>query len=347
MPLEPEEIASALNLDEKSTVVTRVMGHIETLIGEMELTPSKEARMNELVLAELNEWGTTVLTDQPKNEEGWLKGVAQCVKDAGKRLREEHAVSFEVETDMSTASELEEARHHEEAERMDKGAMELRLPTVLDRAEGTSAVVGYADMGKVVAAKLEKGQALRTADLATCTGVCLFDPETNVGAMMHVYDGSGIPTIEDALEAMKAVDPELEPGRLQVVLMPGISTETGNRSHLAKLQGDLAKAGITHVRDHSKIGQKAGELLLKDDGVVIASMNREKLEMKVGGPKMESVGSGGSVGMGTPGTADAGEKPLSVREALAKGKTSPTLGPMGQSVGQGAGDPSTAIKVRR
>ncbi len=186
---------------------------------------------------------------------------------------------------------------------MDREADSLGLPKVEEYSEERRPkLVGGAAMDKVAAARLQEDEALFTTSLASCTGVTLYDPQTKVAAIIHVYQKA---SIQDALTAMQKIDPNVDPSRLQVTLMPG-ALKGVNMSHLEKLRHELGEAGITHVRDFSKEGRTSGELMIKGDGVVIAQMKPLQWETQVEQkPKKTSVGE--SLGLGKYAPTHQGE----------------------------------------
>jgi hypothetical protein len=343
MALTPEEITSALDLVEGAgnALATSLCTRINARLGALALGASQRSRAEDEVIQELKGWAERILTEEapkPTTPGDWEKGVDQCLANAEKTL--EHVLKSAVDDEVENehAFEEREVRQKEEAEKMGGEAEELGLPEVEDYSEDRQPdVLRVARMDEVVAALLQENEAVATMSLASCTGVSLFDPATKVGAMMHVYQGEV--TVQQALDAMRAVDPTVDPRRIQVTLMPGIADGV-NTSHLESLHTQLASAGITKVRDCNKEGRTSPTLVLRGDGVVIADMKRLTLAMteapKVGGPKKEE----------GPKTEESAKKP-SVREALgmAKGPSPGSGAVLGTGV-PGAGSPTTASRMK-
>ena len=277
----------------------------------------------------------------PTTEDGWLKGVEKYLERAGKSIESSLAFTTEIEEEHSTMFNHKKEEYKREAERLDEEAEELGLPSVeaLREVDGPTILSG-ASMDEVTARRLGPGEAIGTSALASCTGVTLFDPTTKVGAVMHVYQGKV--TIEHALAKMRAIDPTVDPRRLQVTLMPG-TAEGANMSHLESLRDQLSTAGITKVRDFSKEGRTSSDLLLKGDGTVVAGL-------KTGESTSTSLSSTTSTSTSTSTTTNepAPESPAkkpSVGEVLGIGKRGSSSTTLGPSVGQGTSSPSTGGKM--
>ena len=331
MALDPEKIASALNLnlddEAQGKVVELVKARIEEQLAKTGHAPFQKLRAESNVMDELTDWSTNVMMGDaptPTNDEGWRKGVDACVVKAESRLVESLELGAKVEAENLDAFYAQEERHGKEAARLDDDAEELGLPTIEELDDDLAPnIVNGAGMDEVAVARLGRNDAVATSALSSCTGVSLFDPETKVGAIMHVYQGKV--TINDAVEAMQLMDPRIEPGKLQVTLMPGAAGGV-NMSHLESLHDQLEKAGITKVRDFSKEGRKSTDLILRGDGVVLAPMKPLDLGVKTDEPAVES----------------PAKKP-SVGEVLKIGKHSPAA----TTESLGAGGPSTGSTLKR
>ncbi len=329
MALDPEEIASALDLDAETDreVVTLLKERIEARLGTLKLNPHQMSRAESSVMDELREWpinSAIERTAMPTSAEGWRDGVDQCLARAETRLADSFKLTATMEAENLEAFYEQKDRHGKEAARMDDEAEELGLPAVEGFSdEREPRIVNSAGMDEVAVARLGVNDAVATTALSSCTGVSLFDPETKVGAIMHVYQGKV--TIDHAVEAMQLMDPRIEPGNLQVTLMPGVA-DGANTSHLENLRDQLSKAGITKVRDFSKEGRTSADLLVRGDGVVIAGVKTGELGVKEGGPEVETRPRRASVG-----------------EVLGMGKHSPTP----KAEGHGTDGPSTGSKLKR
>jgi hypothetical protein len=329
MPLDPNAIADALELDlnvgGNLATVMAVTAHLDFQIAQMNLIPYARMRAESLVTAELGDWrfnSTAGGPPMPANIPGWLNGADQCLVNATVRLQGELQFSAQSVASNEQAYQDRKLQHQAEAERMDEEAPGLGLPTVQEIDSDNEPVkLGMARMDEVVAAQLDEHEAIGTIALSSCTGVTLFDPETNVGAVMHVYEGNV--TIDDAVEIMQEIDPDVDPARLQVILMPGVS-EGVNMSHLASLHSQLAGAGITQVRDLSREGRTAGELWLKGDGTVLGDMNPMSMALQNEAPQVAKR-----------------ERSASVGEVLGMGKHAPKKT---EGVGEEVSGPETRLK---
>jgi hypothetical protein len=278
MAMDPEDIAEALELDYETNkaVVDMMKQRIDARLGTMGLTPMQRRQAESNVRDELREWQSEYAYGsgtKPTNREGWRDGVDACVAKAEKRMESSLKLRAEMEASNLVAFHAQEERHQKEAARMDRESGIQLEEFSEDRRPN---VVGHAGMDEVTVARLGRNDAVATSSLASCTGVSLFDPETGVGAVMHIYQGKI--TIQDALEAMQTAHPGVDPKNLQVTLMPG-SVKGVNMSHLESLYEQLAKEGITQVRDFSKEGRTSTSLLLRGDGVVISTTEAEKVAM--------------------------------------------------------------------
>jgi hypothetical protein len=310
MALTSEDIAEALGLDyEKHTVaVDEMRKRVSERMAALDSNPMMRTRAEADVKAELLEWQSAMhLGDRPKptDTKGWTDGVTLCLERAAKSYEESSRFAEEVDDEAEQVSVREKERTQEFGEEMDKEAEGLGLPVLRADTGPRPKFSVAADMGDVIAVELGADQAVRTENLSTCTGVSLFDPVTKVGAMMHVYNGTGKPTIVEALAAMKHVDSRVEPGRLQVSMMPGTFEGADTHTHtLVDLHAQLSRAGITHVRDFSKEGRSADGLMLRGDGVVISTTGTAKVSVASARPespdtrgRSDSVGSADSVDM--------------------------------------------------
>lgn len=333
MPLDPEKIASALDLDEDidAELITVIKERIEKRLDELHLDKQQMRTAESIVLSELGEWPTNAAVAREAmptrtDKDGWLKGVEKCMERAGKQLEDDFALTTEIEDENLSAFNHQKEEHKKEAERLDEEAEELGLPTVEELREvGGPSILSGASMDEVTARRLGEGEAIGTGALASCTGVTLFDPVTKVGAVMHVYQGKV--TIEDALAKMQEIDSTVDPSRLQATLMPG-TVHGVNMSHLESLREQLSSAGITKIRDFSKEGRTSSDLLLKGDGGVVAGL-------KTG----ESTSTSTTKDELDP---EVPAKKPSVGEVLGIGKraSTSTSTSLGQGMGQGAGSPS-------
>lgn len=308
--MNPEHIAEALELDyEKNKEIVDLMKErIDARLGTMGLTPMQLRQAESNVRDELEAWQFEYVYGsgtKPTTTEGWRDGVDACIANAEKRMESSLKLRAEMEASNLVAYHAQEERHQKEAARMDRDAT-IKLEEYSDDRRPN--VVGHADMDEVTVARLGRNDAVATSALASCTGVSLYDPGTGVGAVMHVYQGKI--TIQDALEAMQTAHPGVDPKNLQVTLMPG-SAKGVNMSHLESLHEQLAKEGITQVRDFSKEGRTSTTLLLRGDGVVISTTEAEKLTMAptgLGSPdsrsRSESVDSTDSIELPMPRTPE-------------------------------------------
>jgi hypothetical protein len=289
MPLELEDIASALQLDVETDkeVVESMKGRIEAWLKEMDLDDAAKANAEKFVELEMRKWvaeAQVAEIDMPTGIEDWYKGLDQRLSVAGKNVVGRGELMERNKEDTIEAHGAQKVRHKNEAERMDEGAEEMGLPKVEAFSDDHAPkIAGGAGMDKVAVARLGENEALATGALASCTGVTLFDPETKVGAVLHIYQGKV--TIQDALAEMQKVDPNVAPERLQATLMPGVA-EGVNMSHLESLRLQLSEAGITKVRDFSKEGRTAGDILLTGDGSVIADIEPQKWVAKTDAPEV-------------------------------------------------------------
>jgi hypothetical protein len=158
----------------------------------------------------------------------------------------------------------------------DNIAKERGLPTLLPfDAEAPENLPSedchIASMNVPAAAKLDGSNLVFTIGLSSCTGVTLYDPETKVGAVMHVYDSKS--KVTDALDRMKELDDSVSPGRLQATIMPGM-TDGVNKAHLETIHNQLQAAGVPpgNVRDFSLEGRIAESVYLHQGGAVSANL---------------------------------------------------------------------------
>ncbi len=198
----------------------------------------------------------------------------------------------------SAQGEKEEAQNQVERERQQsaKQALDQSVREKMDQTAGQQGLSEYFEMKEEGEEKEESGEkeehsvgvgmdkfqvlhlkesdySLRTDALSSCTGVSLYDPVSQVGALIHVYTKKSYPKLQDkmipAMEAeAKKQGLKLGPvGGIQAALMPGIS-EGVNMSHLEDIYVALRIAGISLIRDFSKEGRKSGSFRLTFGGKV-------------------------------------------------------------------------------
>lgn len=301
MPLDPNDIAEALELDPNVggnlATIMAIKAHLDPQIANMPLDNYGKLRAEFHLLRQMDDWrfnSNAGGLPMPANNPAWLNVANQCLVNATAPLQSELQFSAQMDVSNLQAWQERKIRHQAEAQRMDDQASGLGLPSLQDiNNDNQRRVLGMAGLDKVVAAELGANDAVGTRALSSCTGVTLYDPETKVGAVMHVYEGKV--TIDDALEAMKKINPDIDPSRLQVTVTPGVS-EGVNTSHLESLRDQLTTAGITRVRDLSKEGRNAGEVYIKGDGTVVGDIMPPPPKLQTEAPKVETRGRSSSVG---------------------------------------------------
>jgi hypothetical protein len=315
MPFSTEDIASALELSRKSdqAIIAAIKARLEEKVEGLKLPPGDKGNLEMMVQGELGSWLTNAEIQGrqlPNNQAEWLQAADECVASAQIRLAKELNASAKQRAGDEAVKSAQKEEQRQYSEHMEREAGGLGLPRIEEYVdELTPDIVGDVGMDKVLAARLEEHQGLVTSSLSSCTGVTLFDPETRVGALMHVYEGKV--SIPDALKAMRDVDPSIEPSRLQATLMPGNSGGV-NASHLGSVHDQLSKAGITKVRDFSKEGHAASTVFLKGDGSIMADIRGAKQGVHTGVSEQETTSKKPSVGevlgMGKYARSDNSEK---------------------------------------
>ncbi len=129
-------------------------------------------------------------------------------------------------------------------------------------------------MGDYAALYLEdEKRSLVTDSLASCTGVTLYDPQSRVGALIHVYDLKDYPKISGGMIAAmqkEALAHQLQLGGVadfHAALMPG-NRPGVNDAHRVSIHEQLQGLGITKVRDFFEEGLQSDRMRLMFGGRV-------------------------------------------------------------------------------
>lgn len=115
--------------------------------------------------------------------------------------------------------------------------------------------------------------SLSTTALNSCTGLAIYDPVSQVGALMHVYVSEDYPKIRgEMIDAMKAEAKAnfLETGPVSgfmASLMPGMLVGV-NKSHISSILAELEKAGIIHIRNLAEEGRRSSGFRLIGGGKI-------------------------------------------------------------------------------
>lgn len=305
MAIDSDTVKFALlgNVECNDAQARFIAEELQRVLAERNLTGVAALNAENTVEEELNQWAEDLAGAGQQLGGGQLRVFLQRVEqriDANlyRQAQEEAQRQQEREDQMAAKKQGQKV----EAEKKDQRAAENGLPQFQHgSADAPDDVMGEAPMNGLVVAELKDGQCIMTSALSSCTGVSLYDPKSGVAAVLHVQhnkdgpgeeeDGHGkeggvivkkydAVTIQNALDEMRKLAPDLDPVDLQVMLLPG-DTDGVEGSHLDRLKEDLTAAGVLdhNVRDLSLEGRRGSTLFLGSGGNVTAFSAAQQQEL--------------------------------------------------------------------